>query len=582
MHHVCPHVAVIRCPRFRQRKFKEENKVKKFLAIVLALAIMLGLCACTGGMNVADQDKYGDDGRVQISIGMSPNAKVTDYNDNALTKWLEEQTGCKITFVDYSGGSDVATQISSTIAAGMALPDMLWGVSIDHSTIATYGKEGYFVDMKEYFDDKTGASKNFWDRMENDLTPAQQEYVLTRLINKDTGGIYSIPTIETSLVDQVDSMAYINVQWLDKLGLKKPTNTQELYDVLVAFRDRDPNGNQLADEIPLYGSQKGGTGALVLNWLINMFIYYNDAHTWQDYNGDGQLELVYVQDEFREALKFINKLYNEKLLTTMVYTASSTEMSKIISPTNDVPLCGIFLGHLTAHIRTNSPLLYQYESLKTWGCATEGDIAFSIRGFITETAEKRGVVDECFKMFMTMWSWDGSMRLRYGEKGYNWTDADEGAKSVYGLDATFKLIVDPFSEQSNKQWGNAWCSLNYYAESETAQAAETMTQWAKDKATLMASARKDFDASAAENNPKFLKDPVLLYFSMTSKEDSATSMVRVNVNSLCTSTIKDFVTGSNKKDINNDADWQAFLNKAKELGYDQYQAIYQKCWERQR
>jgi hypothetical protein len=109
-----------------------------------------------------------------------------------------------------------------------------------------------------------------------------------------------------------------------------------------------------------------------------------------------------------------------------------------------------------------------------------------------------------------------------------------------------------------------------------------MSQWAKDKATKLAEARADFDAAVAENNPKFLKDPITMYFSMTSKEESDTNMVRVNVNSICSSFIKDFVTGANKKDINNDADWQTFLKEVKDKGYDKYQAIYQKCWDRQK
>ena len=43
----------------------------------------------------------------------------------------------------------------------------------------------------------------------------------------------------------------INKAWLDKLGLKMPTTLDELHDVLVAFKTKDPNGNGKADEIPL-------------------------------------------------------------------------------------------------------------------------------------------------------------------------------------------------------------------------------------------------------------------------------------------------------------------------------------------
>ena len=43
---------------------------------------------------------------------------------------------------------------------------------------------------------------------------------------------------------------FINAAWLNKLGLAVPTTIDELTDVLRAFRDDDPNGNGLADEVP--------------------------------------------------------------------------------------------------------------------------------------------------------------------------------------------------------------------------------------------------------------------------------------------------------------------------------------------
>ena len=69
---------------------EEENKVKKFLAIILALTVILSLCA---GCKKSDEldDKFGADGKVTIQVGLGSSAKVISFEDNALTKWLEEQ-----------------------------------------------------------------------------------------------------------------------------------------------------------------------------------------------------------------------------------------------------------------------------------------------------------------------------------------------------------------------------------------------------------------------------------------------------------------------------------------------------------
>ena len=520
---------------------------------------------------------------VKIQIGLGSNAKVIDFEDNALTKWLEETTGYDLEIVEYAGGTDVSTQISTTIAALQDLPDILWGVSLNSATIAAYGKEGYFVDLRPYYEDSEGASKTFWTRMEECLTEQQQEYVLSKLTDPDTGGMYGVPTIETSLVDGTDFMVWINTEWLDKLGLPKPTNTEELYNVLKAFSENDCNGNgDTRDEIPLMGTQNSSGPAQVVNWLINLYMYYNDAHLWQDYNGDGQLEAAYTQDSYREALKFVNKLYKEGLLTKMLYTTTSAEMKQITTPRNGQALCGIFCGHLTSHTTFGSEVMYQYENLKTWGCATERDLGFSVNCFITHTAVKRDVVDECFNLLMTMWSWDGSMRLRYGEYGNNWVDPDEGALSDYSLPATYKLLDDPFTQQNSVTWGTYDGSLFHYAEGETAQVSEDLDQWTATKSKMHAKARANFDWAVANNNPKYLADPFLQDFALNSAEEDSIDMVRRNVNAYALSAMKDFITGANHKDINNDAQWSAYLAELKALGYNDLQAMYQKCYERQK
>lgn len=551
--------------------------MKRLVALLLALVMLLGLCACgkEPGKEVT--------GKVKIKIGMDSDPKILDLQENALTKWLEEETGCAIEIVEYAGGTDVATQISATIAARQELPDMLWGVNINASTINTYGQEGYFVNLRPYFEDMEGKSKVFWDRMYECLDEYQQDYVIRKMTDPDTGGIYGVPTIETSLVDDLDFMVWINTQWLDVIGMDAPTNTDELYEVLKAFKSTDCNGNKDPnDEIPLFGSQNTSSPAQVINWLVNMFIYYNDGHLWQDYNGDGKIESVYTQDAYREALKFVNKLYKEKLLTTMVYTASSGDMKGITTPNNGTALCGIFCGHLTSHTTFNSPVLYQYECLQTWGAATKGDIACLLDCFITETAKDRGIVDKCFEVMMKMWTKDGALRIRYGEYGVNWTDADEGALSEYGIPAQYKMLNDPFMQQNAAMWGDIACTLNDYAEGESAQIGEELDKWQADKSKMLATAYSYYENALKNNNPKFLKNPFLETFSLTTAEDKEIDMKRTNVNNVINTYIKNFVTGDKGLDINKNSDWNKFIADLNKEGYADVRAMYQKCYERQK
>lgn len=548
--------------------------MKKFLAILLALTLLLGLCACGGG----EKEQTGGvtaDGKVKLSIGIPTNAKIMSLEENALTKWLEEQCQIEIEFVEYAGGTDVSTQISTTVAARQELPDILYGIGLNDGAITTYGKDGYFVDLTPYYEDKEGASKNFWSRIEESLTPEQQDTVIRKITDGDTGKIYAVPTIETSTIDKRNYQPWINQTWLDKLGLAMPQNIDDLYNVLVAFNTKDPNGNgDPTDEIPLFGSEKSGGNAQVVNWIMNMFMYYDENHKWQDYNGDGQLEFMYTQEAYREGMKFINKLYKEELLTNMLYTASSAEMKQITTPASNVAMCGIFVGHLTIHCTMGNEVMYEYVPMPLWGNAVEGDLSCSKSTFITADCDNP---DKAFEVLMTLFSWEGSMRVRYGEYNVNWADADEGAKSDMGLDAVYKLISDPLTQQNTAHWGKIASCFNHYAEGETAQIAENMDEWTAKKSAMHAESRRIFEAAVAANNPESVC-PTLV---TSTEEQEASEAVRTNVNDLTGKKEMAFVTGVGA-DINNDADWQDFQNQLKELGLDEYQKYVQTAYDRQK
>ena len=255
--------------------------MKKLIALVLALVTVLTLCAACGGSAAAGNNggssNGGADGEhVKLTIGLPTNARVLSLDDNALTAWLEAETGYELEFIPYSGGTDIATQISTTVAAQQELPDILLQISLSDSVINTYGRNEYFVDLKPYYDDREGASKTFWERFEANLPEKDQENILRQLEDPETGAMYSVPTLETSLLDIMDYQMWINTEWLDKLQLQKPTNNEELLKVLRAFKTQDPNGNGKNDEIPLFGAQEGGLGADVINWLVNLFLYFDD------------------------------------------------------------------------------------------------------------------------------------------------------------------------------------------------------------------------------------------------------------------------------------------------------------------
>lgn len=545
--------------------------MKRLIAIVLALVTVLSLCAACSKGGSGDKDSGKDGKNVTLTIGLPANALITDFDNNALTKYLEEKTGYNLEFVPYSGGSEIATQISTAVVAGHKLPDIIWDVTLGDDVVDRYGDDGYFLDLQDYFADKDGASKTFWDRLAT-LDEDQQNEVVQKMTNVETGAIYAVPSVEYSMIDTMDYQMWINTTWLDKLNLEMPTNPDELYTVLKAFKENDCNGNGNAnDELPLFGSQEAGLGADVISWLINMFVYFNDRRVG-NVDENGKIYPVYTTDAYREAMIYINKLYKEKLITDSVFSAKTTDMATITTPSSGTALCGIFAGHLRLHVNAKSDLLDQYEAMPMFGNVVINSNTNRRNVYITADCENP---DEAFNLLMTMWSEEASLRIRYGEYGVNWTEADEGAKSAMGLDATIKIIDDPFSKQTSVLWGNCAGTLNYCSEGETAQIDPNISPEELRLSQMHAESYKLHAEGAEKNNPKTLCP--ILYF--TEEEEEAAEFIINEVQNIFGKYRSDFCL--NKKDPNDDKVWNQYLKELEDAQLDTYMALCQKAYDRQ-
>ena len=141
--------------------------MKKILALLLAVVLVIGVFA---GCN-ADKPEptSGNDGtttttasgdelgfvpgelpltttKEKLVIGIMQNTKVLDYNDNYVTKTLEEMTGVDIEFMFFAPAqADARQQLSLMIAGKEKLPDIICGF-LDDATRAELGNEGYLID----------------------------------------------------------------------------------------------------------------------------------------------------------------------------------------------------------------------------------------------------------------------------------------------------------------------------------------------------------------------------------------------------------------------------------------------------
>src|SRR5690606_1913753 len=60
-------------------------------------------------------------------------------------------------------------------------------------------------------------------------------------ITATDGQIYSLPSWNDCFHCCFAQKMWINQEWLDNMGLQMPTTTDEFYQVLKAFKEKDPN-----------------------------------------------------------------------------------------------------------------------------------------------------------------------------------------------------------------------------------------------------------------------------------------------------------------------------------------------------
>lgn len=254
---------------------------KRIVAFCLILSLlMLGGCTSTSTKE-----------KVQISWYMLTE-DVDLYNGLKGMAVIEEATGVDVVF--QSPPNNSADAYKMMVISG-ELPDVImWEYSA--STDRMYA-EGTIIDLTELIAEHApNLTRIFNERPE-----------LRREVETMDGRIYYFPSINPMLTIEdicrkTTSGLIIRKDWLDKLGLEVPDTIDEWYEVLTAFKTRDPNGNGVQDEIPIDG---WGLPYFAASYgVINRFCI----------KPDGTVVYGPMEQEYKAYLETMNKWYSEGLL----------------------------------------------------------------------------------------------------------------------------------------------------------------------------------------------------------------------------------------------------------------------------
>ena len=268
------------------------KKFKKIIAAALALC-MTG-CSMPGSKHT-------------LTIHMNFFGYCVYNNDWPIFKEAEKKTGIAL-----KGTTDNVNSFTAfnTMLSSKKLPDI---IHFQADYLNKAGQKGSLIPLNDLIEEHAPHIKEIFDKY---------EYIKNAVTAPD-GNIYYIPYLAFDPKDSIQPSKafFIRTDWLDKLGLETPKTVDEYKNVLKAFKEGDPNGNGLSDEVPYF--ERGDE-------FIGLYQLFGAKVDFNIYNSD-TVKRGEIQPEFKNAVKNLAQWYKEGLVYSEIYTSGQSVLDQLFS-----------------------------------------------------------------------------------------------------------------------------------------------------------------------------------------------------------------------------------------------------------
>ncbi len=272
--------------------------LKRLCCFALAAVVSAGMLTGCGEKNEAlnngeRQDSWITEKPLELTIHYSHSSGGPFKDDYPVFKEAAKRTNISLKGTVPQSNTEHDQSFNIMIASG----DLSDIVATKKTNFEKYAGVGAFVALDDLIDEYAPNIKKF----------LEENPKVKRNAQSADGKLYFIPNVPDG-----DAAAgwFIRKDWLDKLNLPIPTTVDEYHDALLAFKNGDPNGNGIADEIPFFDRGKTIKSILSLYGI-------RDGWSVTDDN-----EVVYSKytPEYKEGIKQVAKWYKEGLIDTELFT----------------------------------------------------------------------------------------------------------------------------------------------------------------------------------------------------------------------------------------------------------------------
>lgn len=497
-----------------------------------------------------------------------------DLDTNKFTQLVEEKFGIDITFeVTSLDGGPAKEKRQITLASG-DLPDAFflipWVDGFSRPEILRLGAEGALLPLNDLID-------KYAPNVKAALAEIPE---FAQLATAPDGKIYALPQWNDCYHCSYGSKLWINTAWLEKLGLTMPTTTEELRTVLTAFKNDDPNGNGIADEIPLTGTVTDS----IVPFLMNAFIY--DPRFSQQYSSTLALQgdrvvLNAAQDGWRQGLDYIAGLYADGLIDPSAFTQNRDGMQAVGTNADAVLLGSAAVLHPYMFVTGNSPdgRDVGYDAVppltgpdgirySTYVLPSSPQGTFALT-YAAGEAQQQKAMELLDYLFTT----EGRTLAYFGTEGSGWRPAEEGEIALdTSLTPTMVDIPLPSGAVPPNDLWSAVAQYYFPANVRNAEVQPMEIYKPEGYERRLFEATKLYDGLAP-------MDQIFPLWNVWFSADDATELAQLqtNLDDYVTRTNAEFITG--QRNVKDDAAWAEYVQGLDGLGLPRYLELMQKAYD---
>lgn len=499
---------------------------------------------------------------VTVKLALEKSGQVEDYVDNSFTKYIEEKTGIKLE-LEIFPGAEANQKMEVLIASGAQLPDAFVGGNFFGSTreltVFRHAQNGTFIQLDDMLE-KYGVN------IKDMATKAQNKELLERIKSPD-GHVYALPQYHEQTSNEHSLRAYINQVWLDNLKLEMPKTTDDLYNVLKAFKEQDANGNGQNDEIGMMGG--GNWHQMAADWMMNSFIYDDGELRWNV--KDGKLDVPYNKPEWKEGLTYLNKLCSEGLFDPLTFTQDGPAF-KSIATAGDKNSIGVIVTAGMGQLFTTSMTDRKAEYVPLDPAVGPQGVQYAAY-YPTQPSPVMAITKDCknpevlFRLADFFFDQEAALFSRFGEPGVDWTEPDangEALGAAYGAECTIKPILIWGGSSQKSHWSNVTpnIQLRKWMDGQQWNGDPTDAEYmiAQSTATLIDKAPEE-----ACN---------LIVYDIEEAEQIAD--IQTSLQTYVKESMARFTTG----DMSVEKDWDSYVKELDNIGLQTYIEVSQKAYDR--